>query len=143
MPGRYDWVHCCRIGRPRLYRPGWPIRESGKPRNCASAFWVDRGLDRVGWIGFGLVWWPEVWVGSGRPGSKPGIPNRPELKPKVVSLCFLHSHKISLISCNVNKPLVNQDFRHLQVSLILRNFQPQVFNYPFSLYSRILILWNS
>jgi len=40
-----------------------------KPRNWASGFRVDPGLDRVG---SGRVRGAGVWVGSGRPSCKPG-----------------------------------------------------------------------
>jgi len=43
--------------------------EAGKPRNWASGFRVDPGLDRVG---LGRVRGAGVWVGSGRPSCKPG-----------------------------------------------------------------------
>ena len=44
-------------------------RQGNKPRNWASGFRVDPGLDRVG---SGRVRGAGVWVGSGRPSCKPG-----------------------------------------------------------------------
>jgi len=44
-------------------------RTPTKPRNWASGFRVDPGLDRVG---LGRVRGAGVWVGSGRPSCKPG-----------------------------------------------------------------------
>jgi len=60
----FTQLKCLRNWPPILY---WLL--DTKPRNWASGFRVDPGLDRVG---LGWVRGAGVWVGSGRPSCKPG-----------------------------------------------------------------------
>ena len=65
--------------------------------------------------------------------ASPGNPKKPE----ELSLIFIKSHYITHIFQKCCEP---QDLRHPQASILLRNFQPHSFNYPFSSKSRNLTL---
>ena len=79
--------------------------------------------------------WARAEIGPGRVAqvASPGSLKQPEK----LSLVFIKSHDITHIFQKCCKP---QDLYHPQASILLRNFQPYIFNYPFSSKSRSLAL---
>jgi len=73
------------------------------------------------------------WAGLGGKEVGPGSPKEPE----ELSLMFIKSHDITHIFQKCCEP---QDLRHHPASILLRNFQPHIFNYRFSSKSRSLTL---
>ena len=105
-----------------LAHPHASLETSSKPRN-----WTRAG---IGSGGVGPGWVAQV----ASPGSMKQL--------EKLSLMFIKSYDITHIFQKCCEP---QDLCHPQASILLRNFQPYIFNYPFSskLRSLALILHRS
>ena len=100
---------------------------------------------RVIEVGLGWVWRSGVWVESGRPDCKPGLPEHTQtITQTKFQFFFLPSHKILLIFSQCKRTSGEpQKLYHLKASLRVINFQPLDFEYPFLKCSQILILQKS